>query len=696
MKSTLYSKLFYQCTFALVFLCASSIGNSFDALSISALKTAEEGSSVETQPDYCNDFEAFAERFVRPEFPQDAPEDVQRSWYAQKKTCGRDLIKLSLAKWPVFDSKPDDVGQNDWDEFVAAVGMSRFSIGEAIFDENHGGTLIKKYYFTDYEPDKIVALRRKALEEIDKIEQSFDDLTKDVIWKASYRARFDAFLADFDRWFAPYCRASLDKLPPLETYVKEPDVFLAAADLLEFAVDFIPNDEKFISVLDGVSELIKAPKAVEIRVFHGRYEGFNLVPRDEIFARYCRRIEGVRNRRSEERITPKLIEASVFNERQTELFEHGSLPRWGAKNPEQKDTFYVVFPKKGPAENRPLYVVLHSAGHSAKTALDCTSAVGNHDIYTVPDDFYGLFVDCYANKDVDWWWGGRRADESEINNENAEKATSEYQPVEKRVFDEIAWAIDTFKIDSNRVYLCGNSMGGSGTLGLGLRNGHIFAAIKANVPAGVWQAYDRLQLGEEDAPVGIADPPICLDYSAPNDSWSVYHEVLFKGVETRKYSYIAYWGNYGHENNDEKVAQYNDLFKTFDWTSIRKDEAYPVFTNASTDSDIPWPDKLENAPAGQRGAYFRWKNKTDSPDKFEMELRLATAEELQSKIFNIPTVSIADVSIRRLQLFKIQPNEEIKWRFGTKSGVVQADKNGLVTIPELTTTDKPCALILEK
>ena len=58
-------------------------------------------------------------------------------------------------------------------------------------------------------------------------------------------------------------------------------------------------------------------------------------------------------------------------------------------------------------------------------------------------------------------------------------------PVERRVIDCVKWVIQTYEIDPNRVYLSGNSMGGSGTLGIGLRHGDVFAAIKANVPAGI-------------------------------------------------------------------------------------------------------------------------------------------------------------------------------------------------------------------
>ena len=667
--------------------------NASSVVPIYAAETPDAG--LETSH-YCADFSAFAERFVHPPFPENASAEDQKNWYALKKTCGRDLIKLSMVKWPAFDLKPEDVDDEAWDKFVTLEELSRFTIAESIFDENHGGTLIKKYYYTDYEPDKILTLSKIAGEQVALVKNAISSLTNEGEWKALRRCELDFFLQDFGRWFAPYCRASLDKLPATETFFSNPDLFLSTADLLEFAVEYIPEDEKFIEVLDGVTALLEEPSAVDIRVFHARHEGSDLISRDEVFKRYCDRIEQIQQKRLFQTIKPELIEGTYFNDRQTELFEHGSLPQWGAKNPEQRDSMYVVFPKDGPADNRPLYVVLHSAGHSARTALDCTLTKGNHDIYTVPDDFYGLFLDCFANRDDDWWWGGRRADQPEINDETKEIATGELMPVEKRLLDEIAWTLTKYKIDANRVYLCGNSMGGSGTLGFGLSNGNVFAAIKANVPAGIWHAYDRLQLGDADPPERIVDPPVCLDYSSPIDGWSKYHEELFNGVEKRKYSYIAYWGNYGHANNDEEVAKYNDLFKTFDWTSIRKDQAYPVFTNASTDSVIPWPDNLENPPAGQRGAYFRWENKTDSTDNFEIELRLASASELKTKLFDVPTESTADVSLRRLQNFKIEPNETISWSFGDQSGKVGASKTGLITIPELTIGVEPIVLKLSK
>lgn len=404
--------------------------------------------------------------------------------------------------------------------------------------------------------------------------------------------------------------------------------------------------------------------------------------------------------------SPKLEKTEIFTGRQLEWFTHGSKPEWKAVNPAQKDTFAVMHPKTEvkPEESRPLYVVLHSAGHDVNSCLECTKTVGNHDIYRAPDDFYALYLDCRANQATDWWWGGLSAQEMP-NAGNAHKAGFALSPCEKRVMDTVAWTIQKYGIDVNRVYLCGNSMGGSGTLGIGLRHGDVFAAIKANVPAGVLHAATRVgfmdEKGEiipwENAPFAqLPEPPVCIDYSAPNDSWSHGHEILFDGMKRCRYALVAYWGNFGHANNTQNICTVNDLIDTLAWTEIRKNTAYPVFTNAACDNVIPWPEREKATEPGQVNTFFRWENGTDSAEKLQITLWMVTDEELGSKIFTAPKETVTDVSVRRLQNFRVAPNQKVKWTYGTQSGTVTADKNGLVTITGLKMTQEKVVLELKK
>ena len=192
---------------------------------------------------------------------------------------------------------------------------------------------------------------------------------------------------------------------------------------------------------------------------------------------------------------PEREKESVFTERKLEVFKHGTKGEWGYAAT-QRDTFLVLHPKQAH-RNAPLYVVLHSAGHDVHSCLACTTTIGNHDIYHAPPEFFALYLDCRANRG-DWWWGDDKF------------KTPDVSPTDKRVIDTVKWVIRQYDIDENRVYLCGNSMGGSGTLGIGMRHGDVFAAIKANVPARVEHVSHRMYLPPQTVPadIALADPPI--------------------------------------------------------------------------------------------------------------------------------------------------------------------------------------------
>ena len=253
--------------------------------------------------------------------------------------------------------------------------------------------------------------------------------------------------------------------------------------------------------------------------------------------------------------TPEREKESVFTGRKLEVFKHGSKEAWGYAAP-QRDTFLVLHPQQA-RPHAPLYVVLHSAGHDVHSCLSCTTTVGNHDIYHAPVDFYALYLDCRANQG-DWWWGIEKYKGPDVC------------PTEKRVIDTVKWVIKQYGLDENRVYLCGNSMGGSGTLGIGMRHGDVFAAIKANVPAKVEHVSSRMHFPPQTVPAGVAlpEPPIVIDYSAQNDSWSQGHDAFAQAMNDRKYALFLYWGPFGHANNHEKIMQVNDLINSFDWLSV--------------------------------------------------------------------------------------------------------------------------------
>ncbi len=383
---------------------------------------------------------------------------------------------------------------------------------------------------------------------------------------------------------------------------------------------------------------------------------------------------------------------AVLNGRAMETFEAGVKPEWGYAAPQQ-DTFVVLHPKEA-RQKAPLYVVLHSAGHDVMSCVNCTKTVGNHDIYRSPDDHFALYLDCRKNGSRDWWWGGMHVKDQGLIKKNS---GGETMPVEKRVIDTVKWVIEKYNIDPNRVYLSGNSMGGSGTLGIGMRHGDVFAAIKANVPAGVEHVAQRMYFASQSVPenVSLPEPPVAIDYSAPNDGWAEGHDRFVKSMNDRRYSLIMYWGPFGHANNSANIMKVNDLIDSFDWLSIKKNEPYAVFTNANCNSQLPWPDDIKSTQAGQINAFFRWKNVSDSAEKFETSLFLVSAADLQTR-FEIPKSATADVTLRRVQSFRLKAGESFRWSFGKLSGEGKADAQGVISIPALTITTEAATLSVSK
>ncbi|MBQ6596158.1 MAG: hypothetical protein IJH79_01280 [Lentisphaeria bacterium] len=379
-------------------------------------------------------------------------------------------------------------------------------------------------------------------------------------------------------------------------------------------------------------------------------------------------------------ISPK--KDAVLNDRKLEFFHHRS-PSARDGSP-QTDSFAVLHPLRRKRKHG-LYVVLHSAGHDLFSCLGCVMYPDNHNIYHPPEDLYGLFVDCRAHQAEDFWWGGINA-----KGDGDPARRDHVQPVEERVCATVEWVIKNYPVDPERVYLCGNSMGGSGALGIGMCRGDLFAAVKVNVAAGVEHMLDRCFRTRN----GIPDPPVCIDYSAQNDEWSAGHAKLYQVMREHKFAFYGYWADFGHANNDSVMLRKNDLIHSFDWLSVRRDQAYPVFTGASPDDRDPW--EFSDAPAaGQVNAFFRWKNVSDRADSFRMKLFLVSKETLKT-MFPIPGEATADVSLRRLQNFRIRPGEKIRWSFGGRNGIAEADGQGLLTIPRLTVSAKETVLELSR
>ena len=375
----------------------------------------------------------------------------------------------------------------------------------------------------------------------------------------------------------------------------------------------------------------------------------------------------------------KLVKDFERGGRKVLRYEHDSISEWGYAKPQQ-DYFYVLPLAENP-EKKPLHVVLHSAGCSGDIALDRAFKHPDWFHYMGLEDQVILYLDCRKNRN-DWWWGAHS-----IRKEK-EKYADAYCPAEKRVLTTIEWVIQTYKIDRNRVYLSGISMGGSGSLGIGMRRGDIFAAVNVAVPAGIEHIEHRV-FGKD-----VPDPPILVNFSAPNDNWSKDQEKLIAYFKDKKFPLVFAWGPHGHQSS---VAGYHPAAQLFPWRSIRKNEAYPVFSNASTDNNYPgFKNANGGDESGQIGALFRWKSISDTPGNFQIDLRLVNKAEIKPALkaeIDLPNTAQTAVSFRRLQSFKTEAGQTYQWSLSREgktlqSGAAKADGTGLLTIEKLQLSDR--------
>lgn len=369
--------------------------------------------------------------------------------------------------------------------------------------------------------------------------------------------------------------------------------------------------------------------------------------------------------------TPKVVSEQIIEGRKVIRYEHASRTQWGYES-EQKDYFNLL-PAKADIVNAPLRVILHSAGGSADKALDFAFKNKGWFHFYEGDDYHVLYLDCRRNRAKDWWWG------SEEIKRSPGKYQNKLTPVEARVLSTIEWVARQYNVDRNRIYLSGISMGGSGSLGIGLCRGDIFAAISVAVPAGVEHMEFRMTNG------GHPDPPPLFNFSSHIDEWSKGQERLLDYFEKNKYSLFFAWGTFGH-SSDVKAAHPGGY--KFPWLSIRKDQAYPVFTRTSMNDRYPgFMNKTAPDQNGQVNGYFRWKNVADAENEFIMELRLTKAEALGTSLI-LPSQARTDVTLRRTQKFHISSGSTFQWSLSSngtvlQSGTVQANNDDMLTIEKL-------------
>jgi pimeloyl-ACP methyl ester carboxylesterase len=296
----------------------------------------------------------------------------------------------------------------------------------------------------------------------------------------------------------------------------------------------------------------------------------------------------------------------------------------------------------------------------------------------------------------------------------------------RRVFAFVEWVKAKWRIDEDRTFLQGGSMGGSGASMLALRYPDRFSHSISSV--GIHNAAKSPGFrGSYEGCVGQ------VKFNLPHESGLKVFEYLsnvrlLKADPARDMP-VLFFGN-GKEDHGIGWPQAVEFIHalqearqphTFGWglgghtaplyvppVDVRRDQSVPAFTRCSLDDnpgtatkrDKPFikkegrytrKDIYDGDPYGQINAYLAWETKdvVDRKDRWEMTVYLYESRRRKPP----KDGCTVDITPRRCQRFAAKAGEQFKWTNTSvadgkviQSGTADADRWGLVTLKGVTVT----------
>lgn len=360
-----------------------------------------------------------------------------------------------------------------------------------------------------------------------------------------------------------------------------------------------------------------------------------------------------------------------------------------------------------------------------------------------PANDYCVFEIRPADVSETWYFGFARNLDYRTGNEPAAGDTVvnyTEQRLLRSIYDLLRHPTLGPRVDPDRIYVWGHSMGGSGTLALALRYPNVFAAAYASEPmtnyrvsgdggdtdwredvswkwgsrtlnlpvslsgpgtwaahlasfngTGVWdwqnhQANVAGRAGDEAVPFGVAH-----GRSDRVLGWTTEGKPFYSPADASR----RCWGGW-NANADHTWLSFMGLPPTlapdpslapFDGFQVVRDESVPGLSRASGNLPLPPPD------GGAEGGFNQlvdWSSSWDPWDGPPVDTATSWGISLRSTDDQAHTV---DVTPRRLQTFRTSPGATYSWENRrvsddglVASGQVTADSHGLVTVPSFAVT----------
>ncbi len=294
-----------------------------------------------------------------------------------------------------------------------------------------------------------------------------------------------------------------------------------------------------------------------------------------------------------------------------------------------------------------------------------------------------------------------------------------------------------FRVDTNRIYVSGQSMGGFGTKMTAFHNPDVFAAcfpqIGHNFPTyprwreiyGLWAdsvtARNGVKIYYETNLAYLSEthpevnyPPMINGHGlidGHNTMWT--HSIVIKTFAKNKHGIWDKWHPGGHSGaNITEVEMYR----------FKKNELYPVFTNASTDDNYG-KDLLDNVTpyncimedvmnadtfnaavdsAGMVNLQLDWTSSLHDADPSNNgDSLIDSAEMLAISFIAKRPNTFVDITPRRIQRFPVIRGYSYKWKnieaytnTVIDSGEIMADEYNLLTVSRFRVTESGNRLII--
>lgn len=288
----------------------------------------------------------------------------------------------------------------------------------------------------------------------------------------------------------------------------------------------------------------------------------------------------------------------------------------------------------------------------------------------------------------------------------------------------LLWILDfvgrRYQPDRNRCYLSGSSMGGCGAVSFGVRHPELFAALHAHVPI-VSYTYQkptsahRLEqacwtgqipatlLTDEGTPLlermdGIrtvsqfpGQIPFLFMVNGRKDGSIPWHNnpPFYRAMNASRRGLAAYWDEGTHPTAGigapDDIKAWKDNLRRF-----KLNESYPAFSNTSGNRDPGDGSPTVGDAIGWINRGFDWRQIVDQPDRYEITLCV----DFPGIVYPVTT----DVTLWRLQRFRIRAEDRVRWRAGAASGdsVVIGEQGGVTIARVSFPSPEPLKLIVER